>query len=303
MPARARGGLRFVAAVLAGLGGAASCPPADTRPPAGSILLTVTSADEPSVTTADGWSISLSRFLLGMGHASLGDDCTSYSEARYERLLDGRLPSDQKLSILFGLGRCDFQFGVVPPSPDTLLGEGVSEADKELMGTRVDAPPGRPAGGIAVDLAGTATRGTETKRFHFMLSQATAYFGCVRTVDDARADPIQLTSDENLTLHIGVRGAALFSDDGDPSTAVLRFDPFAAADTTFGDDDDDVTLDELAKVTIKVARDFGGPYGVGTHTGVYPSTFGDYLYLVALSQLVGFRENIDCLSHIGFAPD
>jgi len=102
--------------------GAASCLPVDTRPPAGSILLTLTSDDEPSVTTADGWSIAVDRLLLGIGNTSLGNDeaswssssnqCTHYSDAHYGRLLDGRLRTDQKVGTIFGLGQCNFYFRV-----------------------------------------------------------------------------------------------------------------------------------------------------------------------------------------------
>src|SRR5689334_11162816 len=83
-------------ALLAMLG-SPSCLPADTRPPPGSILLLVSSADQPTTVTADGWSITIDRLLLGMGDASLGFNCKTYSESDYLRLLDARITTDQKL--------------------------------------------------------------------------------------------------------------------------------------------------------------------------------------------------------------
>jgi hypothetical protein len=290
--------LGLVVMALASLAGA-SCLPADTRPPAGSILLTVTSADDPSVTTADGWSIAVDRLLLGIGYASLGHDCNSYSEAEYERLLDGRLGTDQRLSILFGLGQCDFEFHVAAPSAETLLGEGVTDADKELMATHEDFRAGRPPDGIAVDFAATATRGPEIKRVHWMFRQATTYLRCVRTEPGMPSQPLELQSNDNLTLHIGIRGVALFGDDADSRTAVMRFDPIAMADTMYGNGDAEVTLDELDGVSLDLARQ-SGPYRVGSVRSGPVSSLEDYVYLVLLSRLVGFRENITCETQLGY---
>jgi hypothetical protein len=263
----------------------------------------VTSADEPSVTTADGWSIAVDRLLVGIGYASLGraGSCNGYSEADYERLLDGRLGTDQKLSILFGLGQCHFEFHVTAPSAETLLGETVTEADKELMATHDDFGAGRRPDGIAVDFAATATRGPELERVHWMFRQATTYRNCGRSEPSGSSQPIELQSDDNLTLHIGVRGVALFGDDADPRTAVLRFDPIAMADTTFGNGDAEITLEELDGVSLDVARQSDpGRYRVGSVMSGPVSSLEDYVYLVLLSRLVGFRENITCETQLGY---
>jgi hypothetical protein len=239
-----------VVALVVAFGGMMSCLPADTRPAPGSILLVVASADQPLIVTADGWSITIDRLLLAIGEASLGFNCKNYSEASYLRLLDGRVTSDQKLVLLYGLGRCYFDFHVTPPDPDVLLGEGVSEADGELMSRPEVVMPGQPPRGIAVDFAATARHAAQTKRMHWMFSQSTEYRSCIRTIPDAPSQPIELRSQETSTFHIGVRGAVLFGDDDDPATARLRFDPMAAADTVFGNDDDDVTLHELGAVSL-----------------------------------------------------
>jgi hypothetical protein len=67
-------------------------------------------ASQKGVTTVDGLSISVDRFLVGIGDASVGDACISYSDAGYGRLLDGMRSDDQKLSLLFGLGQCEIDF-------------------------------------------------------------------------------------------------------------------------------------------------------------------------------------------------
>jgi len=290
--------------------GAGSCLPVDTRPPAGSILLTLTSDDEPSVTTADGWSIAVDRLLLGIGNASLGYDeasvssssnrCTHYSDAHYGRLLDGRLRTDQKIGSIFGLGQCDFYFQVAPPYFDTLLGEGVSEADKERMGGADDVEPWRRPPGIAVDFAATATRGPEIKRVHWTFHQGIPYDNCKRTVAGVPSQLIELRSDTNFTLHIGYRSVSLFGDDADPTIAVLRFDPIASADTLPGDGDGEITLDELGGVPLELARQ-AGRYGIGSGMSSTPQTLKDYLYVVLLPRLGQFREDIDC-DRRGYGP-
>jgi hypothetical protein len=290
--------LGFVAASLGVLGGASSCLPTDTRAPPGSIRLTVSSADEHAVTTVDGWSIDVERLVLGIGDASLEYPCTSYSEARYARLLDALRPGDQKLSHLFGLGQCFFSFRVGWPSSETLLGEGVTEADRELMQFRPGTGP--RIEGVTVDFGATATRGEETKRVRWMLRQSTPYL-CGHAANDQPPRPIELQEGVNLDLHIGVRGAVLFGDDASPNTAALRFDTIAAADETYGDADGEITLEELGRVTLAVARR-SGPYGVGTVQSSLRS-LGDYVAVVLLGQMLRFREDIACQTGFGRPPD
>src|SRR5689334_23980887 len=139
------GKVALLTAVLAVLGNP-SCLPADTRPPPGSILLLVSSADQPTTVTDDGWSITIDRLLLAMGDASLGFNCKTYSESDYLRLLDARITTDQKLVVLYGEGRCYFDFGVRWPTSDTVLGEGITEADRDLMAAPEMAPPGQGSG-------------------------------------------------------------------------------------------------------------------------------------------------------------
>jgi hypothetical protein len=244
--------------------------------------------------TVDGWSVAVDRLLLGIGHASLAfsRNCIRYSDSGYMRLLDARLPKEQKLSLLHGFGQCYVEFFVRPPDPDTLLGEGVSEMDKtSMMGTQ-DRPSAPPLGSIAIDFAATATRGGETKQLRWGFRHTIPYFKCASTAGGVPPQPIELRSDEDLTFHAIIRAAAFFGDDNSATTAMPRFDPIAAADTTFGNDDGDITLDELGEVSIDVARQ-SGAYGTG-HLGTRPRSLEDYMYLVLLPQLVGFREEIAC---------
>ena len=290
--------LAWLCLTLASFGGAVSCLPADTRTPPGSLFLALVSENEPSVTTADGWSISVDRFLLGAGHVELGRCCTGYSDAEYNRLLDALLPTAQKVGIVYGLGQCGFSFRIASSSSDQLLlGEGVTEADKELMGTWDDPGPHRLPTSNAVYFAASATRGGETKHVHWLISMSTSYFDCARRTETGATQPMRLESNENVSLHVGIRGVELFGND-ESMTAELRFDPFAYADDEFGDGDGEVTLQEIGRVELNRLRAFG-PYSA-SNTATSVRSLGDYLYYVLLPKIARFRENVTCETRPGF---
>ena len=284
--------LLIVATALLVVAGA-SCLPADTRPTPGSVLLTTTSGDALSVPTVDGWSITVDRLLIGMGRAGFDYPCEKYTDdgPRYDRLLDATRHADQKVSISYGLGQCPFGFAVTGPNAETVLGEGVTEADREAM--QGEPPrPGRPPSGADVDFAATATRGVETKRLHWKFLQPAAYIACTPSrAEDGGLSPLVLESDENLNLRTSVRGTVLFADNA-PATDSLRFDPMAAADTTLGNNDGEVSLEEVGKVTIENARQFGGPYGGSESPS--PRTLAEYLHQVLFQRIVEFPDQFVC---------
>jgi hypothetical protein len=111
------------AALLCG----AACLPSDDRPPPGNVTFTVSPspAVRDGITTDDGWALSFSRLMLGIGRVGLSDTCTEYTHPWYDRLLDVTNGSGQKLALFYGLGRCDIRFRIQPPSFDGLLGTGV----------------------------------------------------------------------------------------------------------------------------------------------------------------------------------
>ncbi len=279
--------------------GSPACVPADTRPPPGSLLLTVSpsAATQNGVVTTDGWAITFERVLVAMGNASLDDGCISYSEANYDRVLDVTATPGQKLGILHGLGQCDVRFRVSTPSTDALLGAGVAEADKTAMRT-----PGSdayvPLGGVAVDVLASATRGADTKHLHLRFRPSLRYQRC--TAGEADAAAVDLRSNVDLTYDLRIEAEALLRDDVD-AAAPLRFDPFAAADTN---GDGEITLDELRAVPLALVRD-GGAFEAGTYVvddaGVLRAggpvaieTLGDYVYLVLMPTLPRFRDTGAC---------
>jgi hypothetical protein len=297
-------------AIVAGgaslLGALDACVPADTRPVPGS--LTVNVSPSPAVVngvvTVDGWTIGFERVLVGIGGVRLGDSCLSYSEASYDRVLDMRSKDNQKLSITYAIGQCDFRFRIQPPSSDALLGEGVTQDQKDVMRTP-GADPYVPRGGIAFSVAGAATRGGVTKRFELLFRPRVRYQNC-QLVPDSGLPPVDLPSESTLVYDIRIEAEAMLRDDVD-AAAPLRFDPFAAADK---DGDGVVTLDELRQVPIATVRD-GGAFEAGTYEfdddagliragrPLVITSFGDYVYEVLLPSIPRFRDTGGCTIGLG----
>jgi hypothetical protein len=285
--------LTTVGLLVACLGGALlvafACVPADNRPPPGSLTITVSPspAVRDGVLTADGWRVTFDRVVVSMGRTSLGNDCASYASASYDRVLDVTSRSDQKLSVLHGLGSCDLRFRVSSPSSDAVLGEGVSETDR----TALRAPGGDahvPSGGVALAVRATATRGAVTKRFTWLFRSRVRYGGCSLTPDSGPA--VDLRAEVDQVVDIRIEAEAVLRDDVDASTAALRFEPFAAADA---DGDGDVTLEELGQVPLAAVRDAGafeaGTYDFDEDAGLFRAgrpivieTLGDYVYEILM---------------------
>ncbi len=280
----------------------ASCVPADTRPVPGTLTMTV--SPSPAVAnglvTADGWAVVFDRVLVSMGNAGLGDTCANYGEANYDRILDVTKQSGQKLGILHGIGECDVDFRVEGPSVDALLGDGVTPDDK----TRLRTPGGDhyvKLGGIAAEIAVSATRAGVTKRFQLSLRSRIRYRDCTLVPDSGKL-AVDLKSTVDLTYDLRIEAEAVLRDDVD-AAAAFRFDPFAKADTN---GDGLVTLEELRAVPIATVRD-GGAFEAGTYeldeagavtrgAPVLIETLGDYVYRLLAPTLVRYRDTGGCVA-------
>jgi len=244
----------------AALARAAGCLPSDDRPPPGNVTFTVSPspAVRDGVTTDDGWRLSFTRLLLGIGRTGLSDGCVEYSEPRYDRLLDVTKGSSQKLSIIYGLGQCDVRFRIAPPSSEALLGTGVTVSDKLSMGTYGTDPYAEST--VSVRVEGRAERDGVTEVFHWSFRKSFRYTQCRAAGDAGAQSPIVLVGEASSTRDISIHGEALFHDEPEPG-AHVRFSPFAAADLSFGDANGVVDFDELAMVPLTVAGRIAGSDG------------------------------------------
>ena len=233
--------VRLMSTVLAFAG----CLPVDTRRPPGELYVSVQGNQamaEGIPATADGWAIHYERFLATIGRTwPATSDCEAYSHADYDRIVDARRTEPQKLAVLYAEGRCGFAFAVTPPSEDSLVTPGVSEDDKAFL-----RESGTPNAGIAMHVEGFAVRGQQMKRFSWSFGRFTGYYCSLQAGADRR---FVLREDHNEKTAVILRGEALFELDKVLSPGTLRFDPFAAADDTWGDGDGEIASGELERAT------------------------------------------------------
>jgi hypothetical protein len=275
----------------------AGCLPDDTRPPPGSVLVTLAATEEllEPLPTADGWTIALERLVIGLGTVELhGEDCTPYAQAHYSRLFDFTEPvaPDQRLGLVYGLGTCSLEFRVRAPHTDALLGPGVGRADIEAMRIEVledgNAEPQR----TSVWAVGEATRADGTsKRFDWMFRRRYNIKECAPGPEGQPGSSLEIHGGETFEHTVVIDGAQLFRP-GAASDSPLVFDPFAAADAN---DDGAITLAELSEVTIPIDPEVIPEGGTSQLLG---RTVADLLYEVQLPRLAGLEGAGICNAEI-----
>jgi len=314
--------------VLAMVNGAVACLPKDTRPPPASVFVTTSSDDavRQGFDTDDGWHINFNRFVVSIGRSSFdGDACNSYSDAGYMRVLDLQQPEPQKVSLIYGLGQCDFGFRIANPQTDSLLGEGVSPADELYMQTagndnytaaRGIAGVGASTGINAI-INGIATGPGEQKTFSWSFRQNLEYTKCFVEADAGIDEGLNLNGSASDPVNILVRGETLFQTNVTLTGTSLRFGPMALADSQYGNNDGSVTIDELGLVPIHVLAADGSTIGglappsgsAGDYVGGDSSVFDGsgvtamnnleaFVYSVAFPMMFHYRDTGQCVTAI-----
>lgn len=280
-------GLAMGAAVLT-----SACLVSDPRPPPGSVTITATSdsALVDGFTTADGWNVSYQHFLASLGHASPeGDDCTFYSDAAYNRVLSMRRSGPQRLSILYALGQCELDFEVSSPWEDSVLGQGVTAADREFMRTPGTDDDVRDAG-ISLYLEGTARFEGMEKHFAWAFRKRIDYSGCYFSENGRVVHGFTVEQNQNLTRDFTVHGGTVFQDRLGAGSASLSFAAFAAADDEYGNRDGEITLSELGLVPLTdIAAD--GKY---TDADRAWQSLEDYVYKGLFTRIVRYQGDGGC---------
>lgn len=262
------------------------CLPEDTRPTPGVVTVNFRGGDATidGFTTLDGWRIQFDRALVSIGSVEIaGDSCTQYAEADYFRIMDGKSRKPQKLGLVYGLGTCSIELGARNPEMDSLLGEGVTEADKTAM--RQPASDKREQNaGITFWIRGAAERAGVRKSFEWKYRRRrVAYEECI--IDGV--DTFTLTNEQEKTLEVRVHAQVLFQDHPEAAKARLRFDPFAAADA---DADGVITIEELDEVPLtSLGVDLTAIEGAENL-----KTLGDYLYDVTFPRIIWVGEDGIC---------
>lgn len=188
----------------------------------------------PATVFADGWTLQFDSFLVNLGNVNVGPSRMDGAglDAFPFRVFDLTRPS-------MGLGQRvaegPVEVGFYAPvfwiAPDAEpVASDVSEADLARIRD----------GGLAMYVAGSASKAGVTKRFAWGFATRTSYGGCEVETEVTTAAPASI----ELTIH----GDHLFYDDLFSDTPSVRFDLIAQADV---DDDGEVTQAELLAVDLR----------------------------------------------------
>lgn len=288
-----------------------ACLEGDTRPPPAVIHFQVepSEAVTSGVTTADGWTITFERLLVGaLGDAQIsGYACNPYvsnpydgypykqEHTGYQRLFDFTVAGRQKVADVYGLGTCDARMKLSQPLLfNTLLGAGVTDDDLAMMLERGTDPWTEWDAPTIVYALGKAARGDVEKQFEWKFRLSVTLQGvcgyltceyCPIADDVGRTRELSLIGGQDLPLVFTIHGEELFRESLELGAA-LRFSPMADADT---DGDQRVTLDELAKVPGPAPPSDAGAPDADSDAG--SPSLGDFVYLTLVPSMVRIDGN------------
>jgi len=298
------------------------CLPTDTRPPPAEVEMSASSsvATREGVATVDGYAITFERVLASLGQPYAGDDndveggtCDQYSSPQYTRLFDFvAVDEPEKVGVAFALGSCPFGFVVRFPNLDAIIGTGATYEDGAYMRVPESDRYATDAG-ISLYVIGSATQGDVTKRFEWEFRERIGYRDCWVPEGDMKRTKLALESGGSAPVNVEMQAEALFRDQLDPAVGVLRFQPFADADTN---GDDEVTLDELDGVKLDElepsyaypvkpgASPEDAPLYCGDSEGVEVpvKTLGDYAYCALAPSVARFQGIGGCRMAAGRRP-
>jgi len=306
------------ASLLATLG--TGCLPADTRPPPAGVEMTASSGPGTRgiTNTVDGYQIGFEFVRANIGQPYAGDEsgddggpCSEYYSPQYSRLFDFvAVEKPEKVGLAYALGACSFSYFLRFPNYDAIIGTGATAEDGDYMRT----PPGSDESmdtGISLWVSGLATKGDVVKRFKWEFRSFMGLRDCWIPDGDAKQTTFTLTSDEKLTLNVEIQAEALFRDQLDPAAGMLRFQPFADADTN---DDGAVSMEELDAVKLSElgpAYDYPTPdpqiaiedrtlYCADTDGNeIAVKTLADWAYCAAAPSVARFNGDGGCKLSVG----
>jgi len=140
---------------------------------------------------------------------------------------------------------------------------------------------------------GRATKGNLSETFNWSFRDRMRYRECSSSVDGVAERGLKLSQSQNVDVDITLHAEALFNDNPDPAAVSLGFNIIADADTVFGNDDGDVTLEELAKLPLPPS-DLAGALGLADAGFPTWLTFEEYLYQGAAATVARFRDTGHC---------
>lgn len=275
---------------------ASACLPDDTRPPPSEVLVRFVGSKvvTDGFDTTDGWRVTFDQVLLSFGNPTLaGDACNQYADAGYRRIFDARVLEPQKVGLDYALGTCSVRARFGNPNGDSLLGVGVTDAQKVFLRTPGTDEYNTDPAGISAYLVGRGQKGAVTKRFTFAIrTRRLQLQDCAKSPG---AEPSSLVLDgAPVTVDFHAHPEGPFRQHLDPTRPESWFAPFAAADDE-GNADGEITLTELYAKKIE------------TVTGLLPedlvpkglpkspfTSFADYVWLGTSSKLATWGPDGPC---------
>lgn len=196
----------------------------------------------------DGWALTYSKFLVNFGSIELLSSDGGFRSTR-PRLFDNKLPGVKLVERFEGVPAQAYpnvSYEIAPVSEETLIAEGVSEADKQRM----------LESGYSLWLEGTAEKAERVKAFAWGFTLNTRYERCHSQQGGRDELGLVVTNESTVEAQLTTHGDHPFYDrlEESENPAVmtsLRFDAMADADA---DDDGVVTLDELDATPLDVRR-------------------------------------------------
>jgi hypothetical protein len=240
----------------------------------------------PAADVEDGWVIEYERFLVTFHDVSVAaGDSAPVARMAVSKLFNHKIAGDKRLVEFRSLPARQFDrvsYRIAPAVADTTLGDGVTDADKQLM----------LSNGYSMYVEATATKGAVSKRYKWGFALDTLYDRCKGEVAGKETDGTVVTNGGTDSIQLTIHGDHLYYDDLQAKEAKVRFDNIAAADAN---DDGEITLEELAAVKLASFPTDGskGTYGTGSAAGINDLRS----FVEALSRTVGhFRGEGECFA-------
>lgn len=239
----------------------------------------------PASDVVDGWAITYDRFLLTIHDVAVAEgDAPPAAKMAVSRLFNQKIAGDKRV-VDFRLPARLYDrvsYRIAPAIASTTLGDGVTEADKQLM----------VSNGYALYVEASALKGAAAKRYRWGFRLDTLYDRCKGELAGKETDGTVVTNGGTDTIQLTIHGDHLYYDDLQAKEAKVRFDNIAAADAN---GDNEITLEELALVKLASFPTDGskGTYGTGSAAGVNDLRG----FVEALSRSVGhFRGEGECFA-------
>lgn len=239
--------------LLVGLASAACTPSAGT----GSLVVTIAGEgavdgfplveDGETIALADDWTIAFSKVVASVGRLSIAaSDGEVGFEGTETYVVDLHADEEVTLATVTDLEARRWDrvgYELVPATTGATNVNGVAQGDLDAM----------VAAGANYLIEGTATKGSASVAFRWLLANPTRNADCTNGNDDKQGVVVvaNSTAEAQITLHLE---HLFWTRLGTHASNPLRFDPIAAV----AGDDGVVTLDELATQSLEAPLDANG---------------------------------------------